>query len=64
MVSKKPRYAGVLRRRLPDPVAEPLEWLLGWQERMSAIADHYGLDRNAPDFNFWLAQRLLRDHVE
>jgi hypothetical protein len=64
MTNKKPRYTGVLRRRLPNPVAEPLEWLLAWQERMSALADHYGLDRSAPDFHFWLAQKLAADHVE
>ena len=28
MTGGKPRYTGVLRRRLPNPEAEPLEWLL------------------------------------
>ncbi len=65
MAKQKPRYTGVLRRRMPNLAAtSPDEWVLAWWERTQALADHYGLDRRASDFWFHLALALAGDHVE
>jgi hypothetical protein len=50
---------------MPDPTVTPIdEWVLARMARISALADHYGLDRHAPDFAWDLAQALAEAHIE
>ncbi len=65
MPRKKPRYTGVLRRRLANPRVTPIdEFVAALSERMQALADHYGLDWRAPDFWSGVGMALAHDHVE
>ena len=64
MARQKPRYTGVLRRRMPNPTVPPVEWLEAYIERIIALTDHYGVDRRAPDSWEHLALALAGDHVE
>ncbi len=65
MASKKPRYTGVLRRRMPNPtVTPPDECFVAWMARIEALVDRYGLDFRAPHCWMHLALALAHDHVE
>ena len=65
MPKQKPRYTGVLRRRMPNPTVTPRdEYFVAWMERIKALVDHYGLDNRDPNYWMLLALSLAHDHVE